>query len=144
MTIFELPINKGKPLDIVDFEVDLLSSPPAIKENLIEPVDNFVSTQTGKLKIGSKKARIGEGRVNIYICRLTTGKYLFHIFGKIRGEEFHTEKEIAASITDSHLSIQTGRIRYVLISSRNILRKYYMYHNLKSIKDHLTSFLLSL
>jgi hypothetical protein len=141
MTAFVLPISDGKPLEIVDFKVDLLSSPPEIKEKIINAVDNYISTQTDAIKIIYNDAPIDEGRLNIYVCKFKTGKYRLHIFGKIKGQEFRTEKELSEAYSNS-LSILNDRIKYVLISSRNILRNYYLSNNVKSIEDHLLAFLI--
>ncbi|MGZ3898858.1 MAG: hypothetical protein ACXVNM_02595 [Bacteroidia bacterium] len=143
MTIFELPVTEGKPVGIVDFKIDLLLSPPVIEQRIIETVDPYISTQTQTIKIEYKDALIDEGWLNIYICRFKTGKYRLHIFGKMKGTEFRTEKEIMDPGTNS-LGIVNERIKYVLINSRNILRKYYLTSNLKSLEDHLMAFLIPL
>jgi hypothetical protein len=49
MTAFSLPDIDGKPLEIVDFHVDLVLSPPEIEAKVIETVDQYVSTNTGSL-----------------------------------------------------------------------------------------------
>ena len=40
MTAFKLPLADGKPLEIIDFKVDFLTSPPEIKEEIISSVEN--------------------------------------------------------------------------------------------------------
>ncbi|MCW3076431.1 MAG: hypothetical protein JWO32_1040 [Bacteroidetes bacterium] len=141
MKVFELPLHDGKPIDIMDYKVDLLVSPPLIEERIIDTVDNYIDTQTQPLKIEYKDAPTDEGRLNIYICRFRTGKYRLHIFGKIRGQEFRTEKEVVDG-NFSQNDILKQRIKYVLKSSRNILRTYYLNSNLKSMEDHLIAFLI--
>ncbi len=142
MTAFVLPDHYGKPLEIVDFHVDLVVSPPEVKENIIHRVDPYISTQTGRLQINYKDATIDEGHLNIYICRFSTGRCYLHVFGKMKGREFRTEREISESNSNS-LELNR-RIRYVLVRSRNILRAYYLNNNLESLENHLLAFLLPL
>ncbi|MCE3259852.1 MAG: hypothetical protein K0S12_1493 [Bacteroidetes bacterium] len=143
MTTFEMPVTDGTPLDIVDFKVNLLSSPPEIDERIIDTVDPYVSSYPEGIKICYKDAPTDEGRLNICICRFRTGKYRLHIFGKIKGQVLRTEKEISdASL--SNLTLLNEKIKYVLLSSRNILKNYYLHSNLKSMEDHLIAFLLPL
>jgi hypothetical protein len=143
MTEFELPQNEGMPIGIVDFKVDLASNPPEIKDRIIESVDNYILGDCDKIKIDYKDAPTEEGQLNIYICRFKTGKYRLHIFGRIKGKVFRTEKEISDASTSS-LGLLNEKIKYVLVRSRNILKTYYMHSNLKSIEDHLMAFLLPL
>lgn len=143
MTTFELPKTIGKPSNIVDFEVDLLLSPPEIKERFVENIDHFISEKPEKFIIDYKNANIDEGRLNIYICQFNKLKYQVHVFGKIKGKEFRIDREIRAS-KSNHPGINNIRIKYILINSRRILRSYYMSANLKNIEDHLMSFLLPL
>ena len=142
MTAFTLPIADGKPLEIIDFKVDFLVSPPEIKEESISGIDNYLICQNDAIQIIYKDANTEEGRLNIYVCKFKAGKYRLHIFGKIKGQEFRIEK----ALTDSSFnckSISTERIKYILVSSRNILRKYYLSANLKSIENHLQAFLIT-
>ncbi|MCW3104276.1 MAG: hypothetical protein JWO09_2716 [Bacteroidetes bacterium] len=142
MTEFELPVTDGKPLDIVDIKVDLVVSPPAIRERKIDVVDEYISTQAETIKIDYKDAPTDEGRLNIYICRFSTGKFRIHIFGRIKGQIFRTEREIAESDRNTWSGVN-HKIRYVLVSSRNILRTYYIRANIKSIEDHLLAFIVA-
>jgi hypothetical protein len=141
MTSFELPAAEGKPIDIIDFKVDLLVSPPDIQERIIEKVDPYVVADTNALKIDYKDANIREGNLNIYVCRFQTGRYRLHIFGKMTGKEFRTEREIP--VTGSRgVPVLNDRVKQVLVSSRNILRTYYLHSNIKSIEEHLLAFLI--
>ena len=142
MTAFELPITDGKPLEIVDFKIDLLSSPPQIKEELIQRTDNYVLDQPDAFKIIYNNATLDEGHLNIYVCQFPKGKFRVHIFGKIKGQELRTEKEIPGSNVDSP-AIINDRIKYVLVNSRNILKMYYANSNIKSIENHLMAFLIA-
>lgn len=142
MTAFELPINDGKPIEIIDFKIDLLASPPQIKEEVIERADNYFLTQPDILKIVYNDATLDEGHLNIYICKFPKGKCRVHIFGKIRGQELRTEKELLESAANNP-AIINERIKHVLISSRNILKKYYLNSNVKSIENHLMAFLIA-
>lgn len=140
MTAFTLPQNDGTPLEIIDFKIDLLSSPPEIKEEIIiETVDNYVTSQQGHLEITYKNAITDEGRLNIYLCKFKTGKHRLHIFGKIRGQVLRTEKELSENYEASQLN---ARIKHVLQSSRNILKNYYVNSNLQSMENHLMAFLI--
>ena len=143
MTAFELPYQDGSPLEIVDFNVDLVLSPPEIKERLITAVDPYIVNQTGTLKINYIDAPTEEGHLNIYICRFKTGKCRLHIFGRIKGQEFRTEREIN-DYSNNSLDIINRQIKYVLVNSRNILRTYYLNSNLKSLENHLMAFLIPL
>ena len=87
MTAFTLPTNDGKPLEIIDFKVDLLASPPEIQEEKISAIGNYLSNQSDGIQINYIDAQVDEGRLNIYICKFKTGKYRLHIFGKIKGQE---------------------------------------------------------
>lgn len=139
MTAFTLPADDGKPLEIIDYKIDLLVSPPEIKEEIISSVDNYVTPQPNGIEIIYKNAITDEGRLNIYVCKFKTGKYRLHIFGKIKGKEFRTEKELS----ENHQAhILKERIKYVLLSSRNILRSYYLSANLQSMENHLMAFLV--
>lgn len=142
MTAFELPAHDGKPIEIVDFKVDLAASPPEIKERRIDLVDRYISSQAETIKIDYSDAIVDEGRLNIYVCRFPAGKYRLHIFGKIRGQEFRTEREITESGSNTW-GVLNQKIKYVLVSSRNILRTYYISANVKSIEDHLMAFIVS-
>jgi hypothetical protein len=140
MTAFELPASEGKPINIIDYKVDLILSPPVIHERVIDAVDNYISLNQECIKIDYKDALIDEGRLNIYICRFKTGKYRLHIFGKLKGQEFRSEKEFLETSSNSW-GVLNQRLKYVLVSSRNILRTYYMNANVKSIETHLMAFI---
>ncbi|HWY10698.1 MAG TPA: hypothetical protein VN026_05190 [Bacteroidia bacterium] len=142
MTAFELPISDGKPLEIVDFKIDLLSSPPEIMEKVIEGVDDYVLIHSDAIQIVYNDEEIDEGRLNIYICKFKTGKCRFHVFGKIKGQEFKIEKGLSDFYSDN-LSILNERVKYILVRSRNILKLYYLNSNLQSIEDHLNAFLIA-
>ncbi len=139
MTAFTLPQDDGKPLEIIDFKIDLLASPPKIEEEIINSVDTYVTTQSNGIEITYKNAITDEGHLNIYICRFQTGKYRLHIFGKMKGTDFRTERELSESY-QAH--IQHEHVKYVLVSSRNILRSYYLSANLQSLENHLMAFLV--
>ena len=141
MTAFELPITDGKPLEIVDFKVELLVSPPEVREEIINEVDNYISTHTDAIKIVYHNAPVDEGRINIYVCKFKTGKYRLHIFGRIKGQDWRTERVLSEAYSNSS-GILNKRIKYVLVTSRNILRNYYLSNNVKSIEDHLMAFLI--
>ncbi len=141
MTAFELPIMDGKPLEIVDFKVDLLTSPPQIREQVIQKVDDYLLTEPDALKIVYSDAPLDEGRLNIYICKFPTGKCRVHIFGKIKGKELRTEKEFPETVAKG--SITKDRIKHILSNSRNILKIYYQNANVKSIENHLMAFLIA-
>jgi hypothetical protein len=141
MTAFIVPPSDGKPLEIADFKVDLLLSPPEIQEKNIEVVDNYISTLSDAIQIIYRDAPIEEGYLNIYVCKFKTGKQRLHIFGKIKGKEFKIERELSGTYSNT-LGISNGRIKYVLVKSRNILRTYYLSANLKSIEEHLLAFLI--
>ncbi len=143
MKPFELPPSDGKPLEIIDFKVDLSASPPEIKEEIINEVDNYISAQPDAIKIVYDNAPFDEGRLNIYVCKFKSGKYRLHILGKIKGRELRTEKELSEQYS-SRAGILNERIKYVLVTSRNILRNYYLNNNVKSIEDHLMAFLIPL
>lgn len=140
MTAFELQAADGKPLEIVDFKVDLLTSPPLIKEEVINQVDHYLSTQPNALKIIYSNASLDEGHLNIYVCKFPTGKCKVHILGKIRGQEIRKEKDLPEYSIENPSRIHE-RIKYVLVNSRNILRMYYMNSNVKSIENHLMAFI---
>lgn len=141
MTAFVVPPSDGKPLEIVDFKVDLLLSPPEIQEKNIEVVDNYVSTLSDAIQIIYKDAPLEEGYLNIYLCKFKTGKHRLHIFGKIKGQEFKIDKELSESSSNT-LGLSNDRIKYVLVKSRNILRTYYLSSKIKSIEEHLLAFLI--
>jgi hypothetical protein len=141
MNTFELPSEEGKPRAIGDFKILLHSSPPLIKEQVVENTDRYISTQPGKYRIEYKDAITGEGYLNIYVCHLEKGDYILHIFGKIRGTEFRKEKLIKGK-TENNFNILYHKTRYVLIQSRNILKSYYNSANLKSLEEHLMAFLV--
>ncbi|MCE3278967.1 MAG: hypothetical protein K0S44_1158 [Bacteroidetes bacterium] len=142
MTAFELPVTDGKPLNIMDFKVDLIASPPEIQHRSIEAVDQYISMNSEALCIDYKDAQLDEGRLNIYLCRFQTGKFRLHIIGKIRGQEFRTEREIKETQSNSWGTLNQ-KINYVLVSSRNILRTYYISSNIKSIENHLMAFIVA-
>jgi hypothetical protein len=139
MTAFELAITNGKPLEIVDFKVDLLTSPPEIQE-VIQRSDNF--HQPNVLKIVHNDTPLDEGSLNISVCKFQTGRCILHIFGKIRGQELRREKELSESDANDP-AIINKRIKYVLVHSRNILKMYYLNSNIRSIEDHLMAFVIA-
>lgn len=137
MTAFTLLQNDGKPQEIIDFNVNLLSSPPEINQELINRTDDYINpNETHNIY---KDAVIDEGQLNIHVCKLSNGKYYLHVFGRIRGKELILEKVLSerpeASLLNEH-------IKYVLASSRNILKNYYVNANLQSMKNHLMAFLV--
>ncbi|MBA3664622.1 MAG: hypothetical protein H0W61_10485 [Bacteroidetes bacterium] len=140
MTLFELPVSDGKPEKIVDFHLDLVVSPPQIEEKTIITVDPYILDNPACLRIDYKDAPVDEGHLNIYLCHFKTGKARLHIFGKIKGQEFRAEKEVKL-LNTSLMSLQE-RIKQVLVSSRNILRSYYVNANIKSLEAHLIAFLV--
>jgi len=142
MTAFQLPITDGKPLEIVDFKIDLLTSPPEIKEKVIQQVDNYLLSEPDALKIVYSNAPLDEGRLNIYVCKFNSGKCRVHIFGKIKGREFRTEKELPGN-TANNPAIINERIKHVLVNSRNILKLYYLNSNIQSIENHLMAFVIA-
>ncbi len=143
MRTIELPETNGNLLNLVDYELDLLLSPPAIKENIIVKTDNLVSATNGKFKLKYNDTLIDEGRLKIFICDFTTGKYCIHIYGKIKGKEIQSVKEFRGD-KNSSATIKNIRIKYILVHSRNILRTYYLSSDTRSIENHLTSFLSTL
>lgn len=142
MTAFKLPLADGKPLEIFDFKVDFLTSPPEIKEELISSVEKYLTTQHDAMEVIYKDANTDEGRLNIYLCKFKAGKYRLHIFGRIKGQEFRIEKVLSDTSFNCR-GISSERIKYILVSSRNILKKYYLNANLQSIENHLQAFLIS-
>ena len=142
MTAFKLPLADGKPLEIIDFEVDFRMSPPEIKEQLISSVESYVTTDGDALQVSYNDAKTDEGRLNIYLCKFRAGKYRLHIFGKIKGKEFRIEKALSDTSFNCR-GVSSERIKYILLSSRNILKKYYVSANLQSIENHLQAFLVS-
>lgn len=142
MTAFDLQVADGKPLEIVDFKVDLLKSPPQIKEEVIRRVDDYLSTKDDAMRIVYSDIPLDEGRLNVYVCKFETGKCKVHIHGKIRGQELRTEKEFPESSSNSPSRVNE-RIKYILVNSRNILKMYYQNSNVKSIENHLMAFLIA-
>lgn len=142
MTAFELATMEEKPQDIVDFRVDLLTSPPEIKDQVIQRLDNTLSSQPDAIKIVYHNSPLDEGCLNISVSKLQTGKYTLHILGKIRGHELRTEKELPES-TSNNPAIINMRIKHVLLKSRNILKMYYLNYNVKSIENHLIAFVIA-
>jgi hypothetical protein len=140
MKTFALPDHEGMPLKIADIKVDLQSTPPLIHDRILESIDEYISAQSGAIKVEYKDAPIKEGYLNIYICQFKAGKYRLHIFGKINGRAFRTEKEFRDTSTNS-LGIMNEKIKYVLDKSRNILKNYYVNANMKSLEEHLNAFL---
>lgn len=139
MSAFTLPVDDSKPFEIIDFNVDLLASPPEIQEEKLSTLENDIFNQKKSIEINYKDAHADEGHLNIYICKFKTGKSRLHIFGKIKGQEFRTERELPENYKAILLN---ERIKYVLVSSRNILKTYYLSSNLKSIENHLMAFLI--
>ncbi|MBL7922468.1 MAG: hypothetical protein JNJ40_19280 [Bacteroidia bacterium] len=139
MKTFELPVTSGKLLNFVDYELDLVLSPPEIKETIIEKTDELVDENNGKMELRYQNAIIDEGRLKIFVCDFSTGKYCIYIYGKIKGKEIKSVKEFTASNISA--SIKNIKIKYILVHSRNILRNYYLSSDTKSIETHLTTFL---
>ncbi len=134
-------MKEQKLAPVLDLEVNLLLSPPAIKETAIENIDFDLTPETQPIYLAYKNASISEGRLNIFISQFDSLKYHIHVYGKIKGKELQFEREVNGTVTNS-LGIQNMRIKFILINSRNILRNYYLNSNIKSIEDHLTSFLI--
>lgn len=137
-----MPMADGKPLEIIDFNVDFLTSPPIIKEEIISSVENYLTTQNDVIEVNYKNAITIEGRLNIYLCKFRAGKYRLHIFGRIKGQDFKIEKVLSDTSFNCR-GVSSERIKYILFNSRNILKKYYINANLKSIENHLQAFLIS-
>ena len=92
MIAFTLPMIDGKPLEIIDFKVDFLVSPPEIREQVIGTIEDCLSMHGDFIEVKYKDAVTEEGKLDIYICKLKAGKYRLHILGKIMGEDFRVEK----------------------------------------------------
>lgn len=143
MATFLSPITDGKPLEIIDFKMDLLSSPPEVKEEIITSSNNlFITENNSDAIIYNNYAPVEEGHLDIYLCKFKTGIFRLHILGKIKGQEFRIEKVLNNSSFNCK-SISNERIKYILLTSRNILRKYYLSANLTGIENHLQAFLIS-
>ncbi|MEO6305344.1 MAG: hypothetical protein ABIP51_19440 [Bacteroidia bacterium] len=131
-----MKLDKMKLPPLFDIEVNLLLSPPQIKERSIE-----LHTQADPFYFTNNYTPTEEGRLNISVSQSGKLKYHISVFGKIKGKELRFEREVKGSITSSS-GIQNMRIKYILFTSRNILRTYYLNSNLKSIENHLMSFLI--
>lgn len=143
MRTIELPVKNGKLLNFVDYELDLVLSPPEIKETIIAKTDELVEDNNGKLELRYNNMLVDEGRLKIFICDFSTGKYCIYIYGKIKGKEFKCVKEFTGDKNIS-ASVKNIKIKYVLVYSRNILRNYYLSSDTKSIETHLSTFLSTL
>jgi len=143
MRTFELPETSGKLLSFVDYEVDLVLSPPEIKETIIAQTDELVEDNNGKLELRYKHMLVDEGRLKIFVCDFSTGKCCIYIYGKIKGNEIKCVKEFTGNKNISS-SVKNIKIKYVLVYSRNILRNYYLSSDIKSIEKHLSTFLSTL
>lgn len=142
MRTFELPETSGKLLNFVDYELDLVLSPPEIKETIIEKTDELVDDNNGKMELRYQNMTMDEGRLKIFVCDFSTGKYCIYIYGKIKGKEIKSLKEFTGSNISA--SVKNIKIKYILVHSRNILRNYYLSSDTKSIENHLTTFLSTL
>ncbi|MDF2449945.1 MAG: hypothetical protein K0R26_2449 [Bacteroidota bacterium] len=142
MKSFKVPVTDGKPLEIIDFKVDFMASPPEIKQEIVNPVECGLTVQDGDMEVIYQDAIVSEGWLNIYLCKFNAGKYRLHIFGKMKGQEFKIEKALSDTSFNCR-GVSSERIRHILINSRNILKKYYMNANLTSIENHLQAFLVS-
>lgn len=142
MTAFTLPLADGKPVEIIDFKVDFLMSPPEIREEITYSFDKYLTTQNNGIEVAYKDAILEEGKLNIYVCKFNAGRYRLHIFGKIKGKDFKIDKALNDTSFNCR-GISRDRIKYILLSSRNILKKYYLTDNLKSIENHLQAFLIA-
>lgn len=142
MRTIELPHKNGKLLNIVDYELDLVLSPPEIRETIIEKTDELIADNNGKLELRYNNMPVDEGRVKIFICDFSTGKCCIYIYGKIKGKEIKSVKEFTG--TNVSATVKNIKIKYVLVHSRNILRTYYLSSDSKSIENHLTTFLATL
>ena len=138
MSKFKLSIKEAKAFNILDFEVDFLFSPPSIKEKTVENIDKYIS-----LKVQSFTECINttfeERCLHNHFYQFNTFKYCNRVFEKINGKELRIEKEVNNAVTNS-IGLQNFRVKYVLINSRNILRKYYLNCNLQSMENHSSSF----
>ncbi|MBA2612197.1 MAG: hypothetical protein H0U95_09510 [Bacteroidetes bacterium] len=143
MGTLELPQKNGKLLNFVDYELDLVISPPEIKETIIAKTDEIVAENNGKLELRYNNLAIDEGRLKIFICDFSTGKSCIYIYGKVKGKEIKSEIEFTANKSIS-TNVKNIKIKYVLIYSRNILRNYYLSADTTSIEKHLASFLSTL
>lgn len=143
MRNLELPQKNGKLLTFVDYELDLVLSPPEIRETIIAKTDELVADNNGKLELRYNNMNIDEGRLKIFICDFNTGKCCIYIYGKVKGKEIKTEVEYSINKNVS-ASVKNFKIKHVLIYSRNILRNYYLSADTTSIENHLTTFLSTL
>jgi hypothetical protein len=139
MSAFNQPLEVGTPLEIIDFKVDLLSSPPEIIGEIIEHTNEFTGAPADAFEINYRHGTMVEGQLNIYVCKFKTGKCWLHIFGRMKGKEFRTERELSG-YHQHHFSKE--RVLHVLQSSRHILQKYYLNSNIESIENHLVAFLV--
>ncbi len=139
MRTIELPVIDGKLLSFVDYELDLVLSPPEIRETFVENSDTLISENNGKLELKYKNISLEEGRLKIFVCDFSTGKSCIYLYGKLKGKEIKSVKEFTASNVSA--SVKNIKIKYVLVHSRNILRNYYLSSDTKSIETHLTTFL---
>ncbi len=142
MRTIELSVIDGKLLSFVDYELDLVLSPPEIRETFVENSDTLISENNGKLELKYKNISLDEGRLKIFVCDFSTGKSCIYLYGKLKGKEIKCVKEFTASNVSA--SVKNIKIKYVLVHSRNILRNYYLSSDTKSIEKHLTTFLTTI
>jgi hypothetical protein len=143
MGTLELPQKNGKLLNFVDYELDLILSPPEIKETIIAKTDELVADNNGKLELRYNNMIVDEGRLKIFICDFNSGKCCIYIYGKVKGKEIKSTVEFTSAKNVS-ASVKNFKIKYVLIYSRNILRNYYLSADTTSIENHLTTFLTTM
>ncbi len=136
----ELSQKNGKLLRFVDYELDLVLSPPEIRETIIEKTDELVAENNGKMVLRYNNMVVDEGRLKIFICDFNTGKSCIYIYGKIKGKEIKSSIEFPGT-KNINANIKNIKIKYVLIYSRNILKNYYLSFDTTSIENHLTTFL---
>ncbi|MFL5754443.1 MAG: hypothetical protein ACJ76F_13610 [Bacteroidia bacterium] len=141
MIIFELQAAQSKFSDRIELRPGTIPALPEMREQPAGALDQPAYSRSGNLRVEYRDELPDEGRFTIFICRFKNGKCRLHLFGKVRGNEFSTEKEIR----DTSATTMDGlneRISYVLTSSHTILRTYNLNFSIKSIEDHLMGFLL--
>ncbi len=142
MKTYDLTNNNAQLLNLVDYEVDLLSSPPEIKET-VKKTEEFTIIPNEEFSPENKNTTWEEGRLNVFVCDFSNEKYCIYIYGRINGQNIYSKKEFKWSSNVS-TSFKNTRIKYILIHSRNILKNYYLSSDAKSIEKHLTTFLAPL
>lgn len=137
MNTFDIP-DEWHLSNITLYQLNLLSS--EMKEKEILNFDQLIQVNGTSRKLKYSESPQEEGFLSIPIGRCKDSRCFMHLFGRMNGEEFKSVARIG-TYSDAEFPIIKERVKNIIVSSKQTLKRYYLESDLKGIEEHLTAFL---